>query len=888
MTAITWTRGSSGNFSTGSNWSGGVVPGSGDDVFIVDGGPYTVTESGTASVNSLTTATGLTFDVTSGQFTISGGANGGTILAASTGSLLLQGTILNSGTISLTDTAGGTIATTGFTNTGTVSESGGGTLTVTASDIYNNQDGVSGLISASGANSIVSFYESVVYGGTIRAINHGTINFDGAGNVGAPDYVTDSAFVIDATSTMSITNGADLYTSGSISNAGLLSIGSQQMTIAYPGNPTPIVTFSGGGRITLAGGYIESIFLESATIVNQDNTISGWGTLGDNADTFINQASGVINANSGYTLTMYGSSVTNAGLIHVTNASTLNFGANAVTNSGTISAADSAIISFANPYFTNSGMFQYSSAAVLVLPSMIENSGTIAIAGGGVAYMSAGTYDNSGTIFLGSGTTAARLLYSYGGSETFEGGGQIVLSDNANTVMNAYGTYVTTVINVDNTISGAGLIGDFGSTFDNQAAATINANQNVALDVSVNILTNEGTLEATASGGLVVTAVTFTNTGTISANGGNVDIARDVSGSGTATVGNYSTLEFGGQSTINTSFLSGTTAILKLDAPAYFTGTIGNFGGADVLDLGGLAPTGATASYNSGTGLLTVVSGGTTLSYSLVSPTVTSFRTASDGNGGTFVVGSSTWIGTSGNDTAPSDAGGTYHTYIGLGGNDTYTVTQSTTQIIEAPGGGTDTVKSSINYVLPANVENLTLTGTSAINGTGNSLNNSITGNTANNILDGSGGTDTLTGGGGSDTYLFNAGYGANTIKNGIAASNIAAGELLFGGGIADTQLWFDQVGNNLKISVLGTHDSVTLTNWFNGTTAYAQLSTINTSANVLVNANLSSLMSAMSAYESNYASTHGGAAFNPATAANATVIVGTPSLLTAVDTAWA
>jgi Ca2+-binding RTX toxin-like protein len=112
--------------------------------------------------------------------------------------------------------------------------------------------------------------------------------------------------------------------------------------------------------------------------------------------------------------------------------------------------------------------------------------------------------------------------------------------------------------------------------------------------------------------------------------------------------------------------------------------------------------------------------------------------------------------GGGGNDTL--DGGTGNDTLVGGTGNDTYIVDSLADVLSEAaPGGGTDLVQSSVSYSLAAYgfVENLTLTGTGAIDATGNAGNNILTGNDGSNVLDGNGGVDRLVGGKGNDTYII-------------------------------------------------------------------------------------------------------------------------------------
>uniref|UniRef100_UPI00313DC09B beta strand repeat-containing protein n=1 Tax=Inquilinus sp. OTU3971 TaxID=3043855 RepID=UPI00313DC09B len=91
----------------------------------------------------------------------------------------------------------------------------------------------------------------------------------------------------------------------------------------------------------------------------------------------------------------------------------------------------------------------------------------------------------------------------------------------------------------------------------------------------------------------------------------------------------------------------------------------------------------------------------------------------------------------------------------GGAGNDTYVVDNAGDVATEAAGAGTDTAQAAITWSLGANLENLTLLGSGAINGTGNALANVITGNSGANVLRGGAGADVLNGGGGSDTASY-------------------------------------------------------------------------------------------------------------------------------------
>ncbi len=134
--------------------------------------------------------------------------------------------------------------------------------------------------------------------------------------------------------------------------------------------------------------------------------------------------------------------------------------------------------------------------------------------------------------------------------------------------------------------------------------------------------------------------------------------------------------------------------------------------------------------------------------------------------------GADTLYGGDGNDTL--DGGSGVDTMYGGAGDDTYVVTTSTDVTTEISNGdGVDTVLSSVTRQLGSFLENLTLTGSGNIWGTGNTLNNVLLGNSGDNRLNGGAGNDTLNGGLGADLMIGGTGADSFVFDAAIGAGNI-------------------------------------------------------------------------------------------------------------------
>jgi hypothetical protein len=520
----------------------------------------------------------------------------------------------------------------------TVDQSGGGTISA------DGVDGVERVSAADGTLAVVELSGATVIGGTLDTNALGVIEANSAGPVstleGSVSPVTNAGLLL--------VNVGVLVLDGSIINTGEITTNTGVIEIGAAG-----ATLTGGGRIVVDPGTSDTDFStvtgsdpnNPTTLHNVDNTISGAGWIGnDNPEQGVsfplmldNEAGGTIDGdggatpmrNSPNTLTLGDLlGVTNEGVIEGTGTAGLVITETTViqTANGSISAngAGAAVVLGPGATIFNEATNGFAvsadgAGAVVDLETASIAGGTIAGINGGViqtivggtqnvldgadngpltivgnflddnqqVVVLEGEIDNEGSFALSDGllVTDPNTLLS--------GGGTLILGgpQNIGDVIGPLDGSPGSLENVNNTISGAGAIGNIplytntALTFQNDAGGTIDANDpNAAMLISTGqSVTNDGKIRADNGGSLVIDDPLLNN-GTVTADGGSIDLMGAVSGNAPVVSGG-GMLSLEDNDSLNVVFAGAGLLLLPSVSTVNYAGTVTGFGAGDVLEV---------------------------------------------------------------------------------------------------------------------------------------------------------------------------------------------------------------------------------------------------------------------------------------------------------------
>jgi hypothetical protein len=338
-------------------------------------------------------------------------------------------------------------------------------------------------------------------------------------------------------------NNSYLFLGGTFNNTSTVSTGGILLNGAANATELRVLganlNLTGGGSVVLGtagNNYIVGNNGAATTLTNVNNTISGVGNIGNGGLTLVNETAGTINANQTAALTLnVNGGVTNTGLLEATSTGGLNVLSTGITNQGGVIEAtgSGAHVDLQNSTVAGGALTSTSGAQIDLINSQnatIDGSspaGALTITTGtnvnvdNNSYLYAyGSIVNDGTISLLSGASATELRVGTTATPatTFTGGGNIVLGGAGNAYIVGDNGAASSLVNVNNTISGDGNIGNGGLTLTNDTAGLINANQTTALTIDANGgVYNTGTLEATNTGGLIIDATGVDNEGGVNA-----------------------------------------------------------------------------------------------------------------------------------------------------------------------------------------------------------------------------------------------------------------------------------------------------------------------------------------------------------------------------------
>jgi hypothetical protein len=199
-----------------------------------------------------------------------------------------------------------------------------------------------------------------------------------------------------------------------------------------------------------------------------------------------------------------------------------------------------------------------------------------------------------------------------------------------------------------------------------------------------------------------------------------------------------------------------------------------------------------------------------------------------------------------------------------IGSNDTIVVS-GTGDTVTASGQAVTLAAASSTLTVIGSSDTLQVTGTGDL----------LSANGDANTLSAGAGTNTLVATGDNEVYV--AGAGNTTISN-ASSSGAASGQLNITDGFTHNELWFAQSGNDLVVDMMGTSQTVTISNWFGS--ASNSLAEISAGDGYMIDSGVAQLVQAMATYVED----HPG--FDPAASGN-TQVPNDPALQSALAASW-
>jgi probable HAF family extracellular repeat protein len=416
----------------------------------------------------------------------------------------------------------------GVDNLGTIIADNGGAVLFSDVEVAN---GSNGIIEATDVDSLVTLSHVYVSGGILETGDPSTAadgEIEISAGIGSNLSVFDgSANPMSLDAYVQVDDGVSLELIGSINNAGTIVMGMEAGAELIIDGP---VTLSGSGSIILEGSasVITGAGNPTDALTNAGNIISGSGTIEDLSIT--NQSDGILDFTGPIMLdsvSITGGQVTiESGVTATSDNVTLDNVALTVDSDGTTPS----IQIDADDTLTWAGASSFGGPSAIIIDDngQIIHTGTLSISFPQVTFEGSGTVTENG----GNTSTEPQILINKG--NTFDGFGQMG----------------------DGNVEGGLTIENLAGTFDGDVPG-----QTLFLD----------------------TGKTIINDGTFLANGGILDVADPVTGTGSAMVENGGTLELGSSDAQAVMFDDAST--LKLDQPADFTGPINGLAVGDIIDL---------------------------------------------------------------------------------------------------------------------------------------------------------------------------------------------------------------------------------------------------------------------------------------------------------------